>query len=268
MRAMMTMAALGLLVACAPEIPESGAGFDTSFDDALAQDAAIAGARTGAAVPPPKVISQETLAAPEPVAVAVVAPAVQSDAQPSAARQAVPQQQAAASAEAADDIARETQAALSAAALNSGQAPLQASPSNPAPETYKAPGISDENDFSAVSARESIASDAARLEQNRDSYTVVQPTAVPLRPSDTGPNIVTYALSTSNQPGARTYSRSGINLASKAARNCARYPSADQAQMDFLSLGGPEKDRKGLDPDGDGFACDWDPTPFRLAVKS
>jgi len=24
----------------------------------------------------------------------------------------------------------------------------------------------------------------------------------------------------------------------------------------------------GLDPDGDGFACSWDPTPFRLAGSS
>jgi hypothetical protein len=34
-----------------------------------------------------------------------------------------------------------------------------------------------------------------------------------------------------------------------------------------LSNGGPERDRLGLDPDGDGFACYWDPTPFRLARK-
>ena len=38
----------------------------------------------------------------------------------------------------------------------------------------------------------------------------------------------------------------------------------DQAQQDFLAKGGPERDRMGVDPDGDGFACAWDPRPFRL----
>ena len=39
------------------------------------------------------------------------------------------------------------------------------------------------------------------------------------------------------------------------------------AQEAFLKAGGPERDRYGLDPDGDGFACRWDPTPFRAAIK-
>ena len=42
--------------------------------------------------------------------------------------------------------------------------------------------------------------------------------------------------------------------------------SPDQAQIDFLSKGGPERDRLSLDPDGDGYACGWDPRPFRKAV--
>ncbi|CAN0586593.1 unnamed protein product, partial [Ectocarpus sp. 12 AP-2014] len=42
---------------------------------------------------------------------------------------------------------------------------------------------------------------------------------------------------------------------------------ADQAQIAFLEAGGPEKDRNGMDPDGDGFACNWDPTPFRRAAQ-
>ena len=29
-----------------------------------------------------------------------------------------------------------------------------------------------------------------------------------------------------------------------------------------------ERDRMGLDPDGDGFACAWDPAPFRLARQN
>ena len=41
----------------------------------------------------------------------------------------------------------------------------------------------------------------------------------------------------------------------------------DVAQEAFLAQGGPQSDRKGLDPDGDGFACDWDPRPFRAALQ-
>ncbi len=51
-------------------------------------------------------------------------------------------------------------------------------------------------------------------------------------------------------------------------RNCAKYGSPDLAQMAFLSKGGPKRDRMGLDPDGDGYACSWDPAPFRQAVKN
>jgi hypothetical protein len=40
------------------------------------------------------------------------------------------------------------------------------------------------------------------------------------------------------------------------------------AQIAFLERGGPKRDTLGLDPDGDGFACYWDPAPFRKAVSN
>ena len=46
-----------------------------------------------------------------------------------------------------------------------------------------------------------------------------------------------------------------------------RYASPDKAQQDFLAKGGPDRDRLGVDPDGDGFACSWDPRPFRTALQ-
>jgi len=128
--------------------------------------------------------------------------------------------------------------------------------------------ISDEQDFAAVSGRRTIESDAALIEQNRQTYEVVAPTAVPARGADGQPNIVQYALNTSNPVGTQLYSRAGFNLQAKAQRNCARFPSPDQAQIEFLSSGGPQRDRKGLDPDGDGYACGWDPSPFRSAVNN
>jgi hypothetical protein len=126
-------------------------------------------------------------------------------------------------------------------------------------------GISDEQDFGAVSSRESIQSDAQRLAAQREAYQVIQPQPIPDRPRDTGPNIVAFALSTTNQPGEQIYSRSGTNSQSRFQRNCAKYSGSDQAQQAFLENGGPQRDRLGLDPDGDGFACYWDPRPFRSA---
>lgn len=134
-----------------------------------------------------------------------------------------------------------------------------------APVSVNNPGISDEQNFEAVAARESIESDAERLARQAQAYRVIQPTAVPTRQGDSGPNIVSYALSTSNSVGQSLYRRGGVALQSRSARACQRYPSPDLAQEDFLARGGPERDRLNLDPDGDGFACSWDPQPFRAA---
>lgn len=127
-------------------------------------------------------------------------------------------------------------------------------------------GISDEQDFTAVSGRETIESDKARIERNRSEYVVVQPKDLPQRPGDTGPNIVEFALATTHAPGVQLYKRGGLGVRDVNAA-CAKYASPDLAQQDFLAKGGPERDRMGVDPDGDGFACAWDPRPFRTALQ-
>ena len=68
--------------------------------------------------------------------------------------------------------------------------------------------ISDEQEFSAVSGRESIESDAQRRATQAAAREQIQPTALPTRPADTGPNIVDYALNAPNQMGQEWYSRS------------------------------------------------------------
>jgi hypothetical protein len=78
---------------------------------------------------------------------------------------------------------------------------------------------------------------------------------------------VAYALASTHAPGTRVYARGGFNSQRKYDRSCAEFSHPDQAQMAFLEGGGPERDRKGMDPDGDGFACGWDPTPFRRASQ-
>jgi hypothetical protein len=147
--------------------------------------------------------------------------------------------------------------------LNTAVPPVQASPSI-SPDNA---GISRENSFDVVSEQRSIESDAARLAQNRAQYEVIQPQALPERTGDDQPNIVAFALSTSHPVGTRIYARAGLDGAARAERNCRDYPSPDKAQIDFLARGGPKRDRRGLDPDGDGYACSWDPTPFRKGTQ-
>ncbi len=160
----------------------------------------------------------------------------------------------------------EAQAAADARALNSGEAPVEASPNNPAPTVVASSnGISRENDFDAVSGERSIQDDANLIAQNRSQYQVIQPTDLPARSGNQGPNVVDYALKTNHPVGTQLYKRSSFNAQNKYTRNCAKYLTGDQAQMAFLQSGGPERDRYGLDPDGDGYACEWNPAPFRLA---
>jgi hypothetical protein len=145
---------------------------------------------------------------------------------------------------------------------------LEASPGNAAPVLVgvNPGGISDEQDFGAVSERESIESDAARRAQQQAAYQVIAPEALPDAPQDTGPNIVDYALNAPNRLGQEYYSRFVLSGQRRFERNCSEYRSPDEAQRDFLARGGPERDPRGIDPDGDGFACGWDPTPFLAAA--
>ena len=125
--------------------------------------------------------------------------------------------------------------------------------------------ISDEQDFQAVAARETIESDAARIEANRARYEIVAPEDLPVRPGDSMSLVVEFALATTNPKGQPLYRRPKISREAKFNRNCAKYTSSDLAQEAFLRRGGPKRDPMGMDPDGDGFACYWDPEPFRQA---
>jgi len=239
MRFLICAAGFAALTACAPAVPDSGAGVGFGDDNEFEARLQARGSRLhGNALPVPGAVSSETLGpngAP-----------LQGD---------------------AADIAAETQAALRERAANSGEPVVHADPGNPQPQTVtNAGGISGETNFDAVSAERSIESDAALIAQNRARYQVIEPEALPSRSGDTGPNVVQYALSTTHPIGTRIHNRVGINQEAKFRRNCAAYASPDQAQIDFLAKGGPQRDRLGLDPDGDGYACAWDPRPFRKAV--
>lgn len=238
-RLALSAAAVLALAACQPDVPDSarGVGFESYSDYMRRRDGELAG---GAAIRPGPVISPErpTSAGPAPVTGALI---------PSAPVTATPIGSAPADRPRGDTIA--------------GVAPQTG-------EIARQTGarISDEQEFAAVAARESIQSDAERLRRQREQYVVVEPTALPQRGAASGPNIVQFALATTHAPGTKTYSRVGLRLRSYESA-CSPFSSADLAQEEFLRRGGPERDPMGVDPDGDGFACGWDPRPFRLVKQ-
>jgi hypothetical protein len=189
----------------------------------------------------------------------------------------------------ADKQAREEQLRRGAAAQQSVRPPLEQVPANEAEATAAAavaavqpttaqpvaaapvdpsnPSISDEQDFQAVSSRQSIESDAQRRAAQSQQYTVIAPEALPSRPKNAAPTAIEFALSTNHPVGSKVYRRSGLGAA-KAQRACARYRSGELAQDAFLKEGGPTKDKLGLDPDGDGFACSFNPAPYRGLARN
>lgn len=170
-------------------------------------------------------------------------------------------------------------ASLANSAINNAQTPQTPAPQASVPQAPQAQApvaaappsnnaaISDEQDFDAVAARETIETDAERLARMAQQRVEIAPTDLPDRPGSTGPNIVEYALSTTNPVGTQIYRRSSLR-AGRHEENCLSYQSADLAQQAFLSMGGPERDRQALDPDGDGYACSWDPNIYRNAARS
>ncbi len=98
--------------------------------------------------------------------------------------------------------------------------------------------------------REAFAARMAQIAAQRQEITTA---TVPDVPSV---NVAAYARSTNNVLGQRAYSRSG-------KKGSCSYPSSVDAQRAFLEAGGPANDPKGLDPDGDGFACSFNPSIYR-----
>jgi len=235
------------LTACSPRVVPTNQGIGFDNPELRAQRDAQLTAPRGTIVPGPQV---NTIASPTPVNSAQAIPST--DLAAAGIGQAAP---------------------TPAPAANLGPDPFRtqgvdASPSNPAPQLQNVTGLSDEQSFDAVTGRETIESDAERRAVQAAAREQVNPTAVPQRPRDVGPNIVEYALNAPNTLGQEWYSRSLLSTDARFRRNCAVYATQDDAQRDFLARGGPQSDRRGLDPDGDGFACGWDPAPFIVAFQN
>ncbi|MCL4187527.1 MAG: hypothetical protein KJZ85_07960 [Rhodobacteraceae bacterium] len=254
MRWILPVLAVAAAAACAQRVPDSasGVGFESYSDYMRARQAALA--RPSAATAPPAAPAAPPAVTGEPLS------ALRADGGAPAAAAGAAAAPAAGQASPAPAPARPAEPPRVR-----GDAPSTINPHLGEGEAYVSPSISDEQDFDAVAARESIESDRERLERLRQQYVVVEPTAVPERPG-AAPNIVDYALATRHGVGQKRHDRSVFATEAGHRRACARFPSADLAQEEFLRRGGPGRDPENLDPDGDGFACDWDPAPFRLAV--
>lgn len=238
MRFLYAAGAAVALAACQPAIPDSAArvGSGVGFGDYQSylreQERQAAAARV-AVVPAPQVVSVVPPAEAAPISAIPIATMMAAPAEP-------PSQAG----------------ATSQVALAEPQPTAQAQGS----------GVS-EQDFQTIFARQQAAGTAAAAASARPSQ--LEPVAaqpLPERPADL-PNIVAYALSTQNRVGEAIYRRPAVNLQNHS-RNCGQFVSDDLAQEEFLRRGGPQRDPLNLDPDGDGFACWWDPEPFRRAVQA
>ncbi len=90
----------------------------------------------------------------------------------------------------------------------------------------------------------------------------IQPqTAADALPPPIIPRVAAFAIRTTHQPGQRQWRRNPFRRDNGA--ECAAFESRDLAQDAFLRDGGPERDPNGLDPDGDGFVCGFDPSGYR-----
>jgi hypothetical protein len=172
-------------------------------------------------------------------------------------------------------------APMSPQATVPGQAPVGA-PASPLPAapvvaTQQAPGggvavarnpsgspLDDDrlnlNEYTLEQQRVDAAIAERQLEEARRQLVVVQPQAT-VPQATQGVNIALYAKQTTHRVGERRYSRPALAFGSRG--NCRRFATPDDAQRFFLASGGPERDPHNLDPEGDGFACGWDPEPFR-----
>ncbi|QHQ34029.1 hypothetical protein [Algicella marina] len=90
---------------------------------------------------------------------------------------------------------------------------------------------------------------------------IVQPEAV--EQVDPNANVAKFARETTHPKGTKVYNRPAFRDRVQSASVCRRFSSDDDAQRQFLANGGPTTDRFNLDPDGDGFACRFDPETYR-----
>ena len=126
--------------------------------------------------------------------------------------------------------------------------------------------VSDEQDFAAVAQRETIESDSQRIKEIEEKLVIYDPIDHPDKEGQT--DVVSFALNTKHTPGTVLFRRNTLFFnRDKYLERCESYIDSEAAQQAFLDAGGPEVDDLNLDPDGDGFACSWNPAKYRLVLQ-
>ena len=238
-----TAVALATLTACAPTVPDSAAG--VGFGDYNSYMRARTAQATPPRVTPPRQVNDLTTQRP-------------ASTQTATTRTAAPQ--------GAPTEARSIAAQAVAAVRPSAPPQPQQTAATNEPIPAGAATIYRDQVLDMETARATRDAEQAAFERRRSEFQMVEATALPDRPSDV-PNITAFALSTTNAPGQQVHRRSRLTTQNHA-RNCLSFPSDDVAQEEFLRRGGPQRDPLNLDPDGDGFACNWSPEPLRAAARA
>ena len=126
--------------------------------------------------------------------------------------------------------------------------------------------VSDEQDFAAVVQRETIESDSQRIKEIEEKLVIYDPIDHPDKAGQT--DVVSFALNTRHTPGTVLFRRNTLFFnRDKYLERCETYVDSEAAQQAFLDAGGPEVDDLNLDPDGDGFACSWNPEKYRIVLQ-
>ncbi|MDG2474569.1 MAG: hypothetical protein P8M50_04730 [Paracoccaceae bacterium] len=99
------------------------------------------------------------------------------------------------------------------------------------------------------------------LLEAKKKRTVVEPNQTDDLDQKSEVNIALYARQNLNAVGNKIFNR--IQTKKNNSDPCLRFLSADDAQRFFLEKNGPDSDFWNLDPDGDGFACKWNPEQYR-----
>lgn len=153
---------------------------------------------------------------------------------------------------------------------------VQASGSPVAPRTAPAPSpvavaeaprqqVSNEQDFLAVLNRPASPTTGA---QAGAVIATAPVTGIPDADVQAGPNIMAYALAFDHPVGVERFRRMNPLRWRQWEAACLQFRTQEDAQRAFLSAGGPQRDGGNLDPDGDGYACWWDPAPYRRAMQA
>ena len=104
------------------------------------------------------------------------------------------------------------------------------------------------------------------LDAARSQLVVVQPGPLPTGPE--GVNVALFAKQSTNAVGQSIYPALGRGAGRRASATAAATATPTRRSAPSWPAAARRPTGYGLDPDGDGFACNWDPAPYRALQLS